>query len=108
MIIIKANIEEKSIDTHQLHYILLHHFTIIIIIFDTVLRQKLILYAKDNEFNSAAISLLWHLPTAKSLPRPDLRGRHTATVGNVNIALSENIALLLHLHVDVSYSLVVT
>ena len=31
-----------------------------------------------------------------------------AMLGNVNIALSEKIALLLHPHVDVPYSLVVT
>ena len=40
-IIVKANIYAISSDTHQLYYIQLHHFTIIIIIiFDTVLRQK--------------------------------------------------------------------
>ena len=32
----------------------------IIIIFDMVLMQKRICKAKNNEFNSAAISLLWH------------------------------------------------
>ena len=52
---------------------------------------------KDNEFNSAATSLLWHPP--QSLCRGQF---------NVKIALSENIALLLHRHVDVPYSLVVT
>ena len=35
-------------------------------------------------------------------------GRHTATVGNVTISLPENIALLLHPHVDAPWSLVVT
>ena len=34
--------------------------------------------------------------------------RHTTMVGNVKIALSENIVLLLHPRVDVPYSLVVT
>ena len=34
----------------------------IIIIFETVLRQKRICKREDNEFNSAAISLLWHPP----------------------------------------------
>ena len=54
-----------------------------------------ILTTKDNEFKSVAISLLWHEPPML-FPRPDLRGRHTWTVGNVKIALSENIAFLLH------------
>ncbi len=59
---VKAKIEEISIDTHQLHYIPLHHFTIVII-FDTVLiGRNEFENAKDNEFNSAAISLLWHPP----------------------------------------------
>ena len=35
-------------------------------------------------------------------------GQHTTEVGNVNIALPENIALLLHPHVDVPWSLIVT
>ena len=35
--------------------------------------------AKDNELNSAAISLLWHPPA--------MLCRHTATVGNVKIAV---------------------
>ena len=34
-------------------------------------------------------------------------GRHTSTVGNLKIALSERIALLLHPHVDIPFSLVV-
>ena len=36
-----------------------------------------------------------------------LTWRHTTTVRNVNIALYQNIALLLHPHVDVPYSVVV-
>ena len=39
---------------------------------------------------------------------PGHRTRHTSTVGNVKIALSEKIVLLLHPRVDVPYSLVVT
>ena len=38
----------------------------------------------------------------------NVAGIYTATVGNVNIALSEEIALLLLRHVDVPCSLVVT
>ena len=34
-------------------------------------------------------------------------GQHTTAVGNVKIGLPENIALLLHPHVDVPWSLVV-
>ena len=59
---------------------------------------------KDNEFNSGAISLLWHAP-------PMLyRGQFNMVdmVGNVKIVLSEHIALLLHPHVDIPFSLVVT
>ena len=36
------------------------------------------------------------------------RARHTSTLGNVKIILSEKIVLLLDPHVDVLYSLVVT
>ena len=46
--------------------------------------------------------------TDNALPRPIDSGRHTSTVGNVKIALSENIALLLNPHVDMPFSLVVT
>ena len=66
----------------------------IIIIFDTV---NEFVNSKDNEFNSAAIALLWHPPAM-------LCGVQI----NVNIALSENIVLLLYRHVDVLCSLVVT
>ena len=58
---------------------------------------------KDNESNSAAISLLWHaLPVL-------CRGQFNMVdmVGNVKIVLSEQIALLLHPHVDIPFSLVV-
>ena len=58
--------------------------------------------------NSTELSLAILAPTANALPRPVYRGRHTATVGNVYTALSVKIALLLHPHVDVPYSLVVT
>ena len=68
-----------------------------------------ILNTKDIEFNSVAISVLWH-----ALPRHN-RGQinvggigPTPSVGNVKIALSEKIALLLHPRVDVPLSLVVT
>ena len=65
--------------------------------------------AKDNEFNSAAISLLWHPPAMLCGVQINVAGiGPTATVGNVEIALSEKIALLLHRHVDVPCSLVVT
>ena len=37
-----------------------------------------------------------------------LRARHTSTVRNVKIAIFENIVLLLHPHVEVPYSWVVT
>ena len=50
-----------------------------------------------NEVNTAAISLLWHAPPVLC------RDRHTSTVGNVTIALSEQIALLLHPHVDIPF-----
>ena len=59
--IIKAKIWAISSDTHQLHYIPKHHFINIIIIFDTVyFGRNEFVNAKYNEFNSAAISLLWH------------------------------------------------
>ena len=38
--VFKAKILEISIDTHQLYDIPLYHFTIIIVIFDTVVTQK--------------------------------------------------------------------
>ena len=44
----------------------------------------------------------------QSLPATRLTCVHTSTVINVTIALFENIVLLLHPHVDVPYSLVVT
>ena len=44
----------------------------------------------------------------KACPLPRHSGQHTSAVGNVIIAISENIVLLLHPHVDVPYSLVVT
>ena len=63
--------------------------------------------AKYNEFNSAAISLLGHPPPMLCRGQINVAGI-TATVEHVKIALSEKIALLLHPHVDVPYSLVVT
>ena len=53
----------------------------IVIIFDAVLRQKRnFLNTKNNEFNSVAIFPLWHVSPRLAL-----------MVGNVKIALSENI-----------------
>ena len=45
---------------------------------------------------------------SQGFPRRDKHGQHTPAVGNVKLALPENIALLLHPHVDVPWSLVVT
>ena len=53
------------------------------------------------------ISNLSILPPWHARPMPE-RGRHTSTVRNVKMALLEKIVLLLHPHVDVPYSLVVT
>ena len=39
---------------------------------------------------------------------PGQGARHTSAVANVKLALSENIVLLLHPHVDVPYRLIVT
>ena len=47
------------------------------------------LNTKDNEFNRAAISTIWH-------ERPMLCRDQINVVGNVNIALTEIIALLLY------------
>ena len=44
----------------------------------------------------------------KAWPLPCQRARHTSTVGNGKLGISEKIALLLHPHVDVPYSFVVT
>ena len=80
----------------------------VIIIFDTILiSRNEFVNAKDNEFNRepsryfgthrqcfAAFRLTWLA--------------YSYTVGNVKIALSEKIALLVHRHVDVPCSLVVT
>ena len=58
--------------------------------------------------NSTVLSSRYFGGTANALPRPiDSGRRHTSTVGNVKIALSEKIALLLHPHVDIPFSLVV-
>ena len=79
------------------------------LLFDTVLRgRNEFVNAKDNELNSASISLLWHPPAMLWGVHINVAAWHTATVGNVKIALSENIALLLHRHVDVPCSLDVT
>ncbi len=56
--------------------------------------------------NSTVLHLAILAGTANALPRPIDSGRHTSTVGNVKIA--EKIALLLHPHVDIPFSLVVT
>ena len=75
--------------------------------FDTVRRKKQIF-----KHEILCIQQCCHLAnlagTANALPRPIDSGRHTSTVGNLKIALSENIALLLHPHVDIPFSLVVT
>ena len=44
----------------------------------------------------------------QALPLPGPRARHTSTVRNVRILLSEKIVLFLHPRVDVPYSLVLT
>ena len=44
----------------DINYMLCHCTTIIIIIFDTVVRQKRNFKQKNNEFNSVAILILWH------------------------------------------------
>ena len=61
-----------------------------------------ILNTKNNEFNSAAIFPVWH-----ELPRLR-RGKINVAGRKLEIALSENITLLLHRHVDVPCSLFVT
>ena len=54
-----------------------------------------ILNTEYNEFNSVAISLLWHEPQIIRLGQINVAGIRRR-LGNVKIALSENIALLLH------------
>ena len=56
--------------------------------------------------NSAAIFPLWHEPHRLCRGQVNVAGI-TEMVGNVKIAMSENIALLLHPRVDVPCSLVV-
>ena len=51
---------EIFIDTQQLHNIPLHHFTIQSTYLTPYLGRNEFVNAKDNEFNIAAISLLWH------------------------------------------------
>ncbi len=60
----------------------------IIIIFDTVLRQKRMCKREtwDNEFNSAAISRIWHPQAMLCGVQINVAG-NTATVGNVKIAV---------------------
>ena len=104
--LIKANIYEISIDTHQLHYIPLPTLQSYYLTRYLGGRNEFV-NAKDNEFNSAAISLLWHHRqcfAAASLTWPaygDGRKRE-------NWSVWKKIVLLLHPRVDVSYSLVVT
>ena len=80
----------------------------IIIMFDTVLKQKKNLNTKDNEFNIAAISLLWHAPPGICRGQFNVADIRTSTVENVKIALSEQIALLLHPRVDIQFGCYVT
>ena len=71
------------------------------------LDRNKIITTKDIEFKCRHLCTL--ALTAKAFSRPDLkRGRNTPPVGNVKIALSEKIALLLHPHVDFPCSLVVS
>ena len=58
--------------------------------------------------NSTVLPSRYFGGTANALPRPIDSGRHASTVGNVKIALSEKIALLVHPHVDITLSLAVT
>ena len=67
-----------------------------------------ILNTKHIEFNSVVISVLWHEPPMLCRGQINVAGMHTTAVGNVKLSLSENMALLLHTHVDVPCSLVVT
>ena len=52
---VKAKIYEISSNTYELYNIPLYHFTIIIIIFDMVLRQKINIEHEKYDFNRAAI-----------------------------------------------------
>ena len=61
-----------------------------------------ILNTTNNEFNNAAIFPVWHV-----LPMLH-HDQINVTAGNLKIALSEKITLLLDRHVDVPCSLVVT
>ena len=64
-------------------------------------------FGVNIEMSQILPQLFRHFGTRRQCFAADgLTCRHTATVGNVKIALSENIALLLR--VDVPYSLVVT
>ena len=66
------------------------------------LGRNKILNTKNNEFNSAAIFPVWH-----EMPRLR-RGQINVAGMKLEMALSEKIALLLHRHVDIPCSLVVT
>ena len=82
----KAKMYAISIDAPQTGAIPLHHFTIIIIIFDMVVTQKrnFILNTKNYEFISFAILRLSQHHQGFCAAR-----LHTSTVGNVKIARSE-------------------
>ena len=58
---------------------------------------------KCNEIKNIAILPLWHACSKPARRQDNVRG-----IRNVKIARFENIVLLLHPHVDVPYSLVVT
>ena len=76
----------------------------VIIIFDMVVMQKRNFKHEKYEFVSVAILRLSQHHQGFCAARI-----HTSTIGNVKIARSEIlIVLLLHPHADVSYSLVVT
>ena len=103
----KAKPSGISSDTHQIHYIPKRHFIIIILVVDTVLRQKRN-FKHEKQLSQQYRHIATLACTTKACPPPGQRARHTSTVRNVKIALFENIVLLLHPHVDVPYSFVVT
>ncbi len=79
------------------------HYSIIIIV-DTVLRQKRnVKHEKQQYRHIATLACM-----TKACPPPGQPARHTSTVRNIKKALFEKIVLLVHPHVDVPYSLVVT
>ena len=89
-----------------MYYLSLHNLFNIIIIFDTVVKQK-----RHFKHEQYLINLCRHLATlarvANAWPLPDQRSRHTSLVVNMAIRYFCMNVLSVHPHVEVPRSLVV-